>query len=68
MFPHLGARDAAFGVSFSQGKTESGDACYIHRDGPVEGRRKPGLSVFRKDGDEGDLPYPQDWVRRHDEY
>jgi predicted dithiol-disulfide oxidoreductase (DUF899 family) len=102
-FPWLSAFENSFnfdfGVSFTQEETESGDACYNYRDGPVEGREKPGLSVFQKDGDEiyhtystyargldnlnpvyqtldltprgrdeGDLPYPQDWVRRHDEY
>ena len=102
-FPWLSAFQSSFnfdfGVSFPQEETESGDACYNYRGGPVEGWEKPGLSVFQKDGDdiyhtystyargldnlnpvyqtldltprgrdEGDLPYPQDWVRRHDEY
>lgn len=88
-----------FNVSFTTEQLESGNAVYNYKDGPVNGREKPGASVFLKDEDtiyhtystyargldnlnpvyqllditprgrdEDALSFPQEWVRRHDEY
>lgn len=102
-FPWLSAAGSSFNfdfnVSFTAEQLESGQAVYNYKDGPVDGREKPGASVFQKDGDtiyhtystyargldnlnpvyqllditprgrdEDDLSFPQEWVRRHDEY
>lgn len=102
-FPWLSAAgnsfNSDFNVSFTAAQLESEDASYNYKDGPIQGREKPGASVFQKDGDviyhtystyargldnlnpvyqlldltprgrhEDDLSFPQEWVRRHDEY
>jgi len=102
-FPWLSTAGNAFNfdfnVSFTTEQLESGNAVYNYKEGPVNGREKPGASVFQKDGDtiyhtystyargldnlnpvyqlldltprgrdESDLSFPQEWVKRHDEY
>ena len=55
-FPWLSSAENAFnfdfGASFTDEQQTSEDASYNYRKGPVNGREKPGLSVFQKDGDE----------------
>jgi len=102
-FPWLSSGENSFnfdfGVSFTDEQQTSDDAIYNYKPGPVNGREKPGVSVFLKDGDavyhtystyargldnlnpvyqlldltprgrdEDGLAFPQEWVRRHDEY
>lgn len=55
-----------FGVSFTPEQLEAGDVEYNYRLSGGRPEELPGISVFVRDEDS--LPYPQDWVRRHDEY
>lgn len=88
-----------FGASFTEEQIEAKSAEYNYKENASVGSEMPGVSVFRRDGnevfhtystfsrgldtlnpvyqlldlvpkgrDEDTLPYPMDWVRRHDSY